>query len=103
MVKALIDCDHSEGRKSVIRILDSHAYPGCSVLAEAFQQEGPVHVEFSDGTVAGGSVERLDEGRIAMTIEAYRTAKRTAIARKSWLLENRGEDRWRISRRLDRG
>lgn len=86
----------------MIRIMDSHAYPGCQVVAEALPQDGPVHVEFSDGEVAGARVERLDEGRIALRIDAYRTGKGTAIAQKSWLLENRGEDRWRVSRRLDR-
>lgn len=86
----------------MIRMMDSHAYPGCSAVADEPLQEGPVHVEFSDGAVAGGRVERLDVGRIALTIDAYTTGKGTAIAEKSWLLENRGEDRWHVSRRLDR-
>lgn len=87
----------------MIRILDSHAYPGCMAIADASPQEGPAHVEFSDGTVAGASIERLDEGRIALKIDAYETGKGTAIAQRSWLLENRGDDRWRISRRLNGG
>jgi len=33
---------------------------------------------------------------------AHSTAKGTAIAQKTWLLENRGEDRWRVSRWLNR-
>ena len=87
----------------MIRILDSHAYPGCPAVAEAMPQDGPVHVEFSDGEVAGAQVERLDDGRIALMIDAYRTRKGTAIMQKSWLLENKGDNRWRISRRLDAG
>ncbi|MCJ8027293.1 hypothetical protein KYK30_16780 [Shinella yambaruensis] len=86
----------------MIRMMDSHAYPGCPAVADEPPQEGPVHVEFSDGAVAGGRVERLDDDRITLTIDAYRTGKGTAIVEKSWLLENRGEDRWRVSRRLDR-
>ena len=86
----------------MIKILDSHARPGCAALADAQPQEGPAHVEFSDGTVACAQVERLDDGRIALTIDAYRTGSGTAIAQKSWLLENQGEDRWRVSHPLDR-
>lgn len=86
----------------MIKILDSHAYPGCPAIAAAGQRDGAEHVEFSDGTVAGAHVERLGDGRIVLTIDAYRTSKGTAIAQKSWELENRGGDRWRLSRRLDR-
>lgn len=86
----------------MIRMMDSHAYPGCPAKADEPPQDGPVHVEFNDGTVAGGLVKRLGDNRITLTIDAYTTGKGTAIAEKSWLLESRGEDRWRISRRFDR-
>ncbi|MCW0001055.1 hypothetical protein OE766_22755 [Pararhizobium sp. YC-54] len=86
----------------MIKIMNSHAYPGCPAVTNAALQDGPAHVEFGDGVVAGGQIERLDERRIALAIDAYETRKGTAIAAKSWLLENKGGDRWHITRRLDR-
>lgn len=87
----------------MIRMMDSHAYPGCPAVADEPPKEGPVHVEFSDGSVAGGSIARVGEGRITLTIDAYRTHSGTAIAAKSWLLEAQGGDRWRVVRRLQDG
>jgi hypothetical protein len=71
----------------MIRMMDSHAYPGCPAKADEPPQDG--------------LVKRLGDDRITLTIDAYTTGKGTTIAEKSWLLESRGEDRWRVSRRLD--
>ncbi len=84
----------------MIRIMDSHLYPGCRAVMDEGIDEGPGHAEFSDGTVAGARTTLLGEDRIALTIDRYRTGSGSEIETKSWLLERQDGDRWRVIRRL---
>ena len=84
----------------MIKIMNSHAYPGCPANVDPQSEEGSVQVEFSDGTVVGARAKRLEHGHIALTIDAYRTRAGTAIAEKSWHIELKDGDRWRVARRL---
>ncbi|WP_143523484.1 hypothetical protein [Pararhizobium arenae] len=85
----------------MIRIMDSHAYPGCPARIDQEPEDGFVPVEFSDGTVVGAKAKRLDRTRMTLTIDAYRTSRGTAISQKSWRLEQMEEDRWRVTRKLE--
>jgi hypothetical protein len=85
----------------MIRIMDSHAYPGCPALVDKPLRDGPAHVEFSDGIVANARVAYPEESRMVLTIAAYKTARGNPIAEKSWLLEHSDGDRWRVRRRHD--
>ncbi|MBO0145032.1 hypothetical protein JZX87_28260 [Agrobacterium sp. Ap1] len=84
----------------MIRIMDSHAYPGCPAIVDPEQEGSLVQVEFSDGTITSASAKRLRLGQMSLTIDAYRTRRGTAIAEKCWRLELQEGDRWRVVRRL---
>lgn len=84
----------------MIKIMASHAYVGCAAISENGLENGPVLVEFSDGTVVGGNVAHLAPGQITLSIDGYRTYRGTEIMQKSWLLINESHDRWRVSKRL---
>jgi hypothetical protein len=59
----------------------SHLYPGARGSAEGRLRDGPVAMTFADGIRVPG---RLDGDRL--TLDAHRTAKGTAIGRKTWVV-----------------
>lgn len=84
----------------MIRVMHTHVYPGCRATTDQSIQAGAVHVEFSDGSIAQGSVGQLLEGKFTLSIDAYTTAKGTSIKSKSWLVEPEKEGFLHVTRRL---
>ncbi len=83
----------------MFRFTHSHAYPGCRVTVGGAAARGRGTAEFSDGSVVPCTYARTADGRIRVTVGAYTTQRRTAIARKTWLLAEEADGTWRVARR----
>lgn len=82
------------------RFPNSHAYPGGRLIVEDDGNPGRKGlVEFGDGVNVIAEWHLLKEC-IRLSIPAYRTAKRTEVAARSWRLVQRKDGVWR-SERLD--
>jgi hypothetical protein len=83
----------------MFRFANSHAYPGCRVTVDGAGGRGHATAEFSDGSVASCVYARAADGHIRVTVSAYTTRRRTAIAEKSWLLAESADGTWKVARR----
>jgi hypothetical protein len=78
----------------------THAYPGCRVtIADENDDSVRIEAEFSDGALPGVSVDRLGADELSVEIDAYRTARGTAIPAKRWILRRIAGDSWKVARR----
>lgn len=87
---------------AMFRLAHSHAYPGCRVALDDGDQgtQGNSTAEFSDGSVVPCVYERTADGQIRLTVSAYVTQRKAAIAEKSWILARvAGAEDWKITRR----
>ena len=89
---------------TVFRFHHTHIFPGCRCTTDGLvgelQGEHQATAEFSDGSIVGADFHWRD-GRIAITVESYMTARGTRIGRKSWALTDTGEKGvWKASGRL---
>lgn len=85
-----------------IRLLHTHAYPGCPVRTQPAQpadSSGEAICEFSDGNVQVGSYE-MDRGRMILCIPAHQTTRGARIPAKRWSLQAVRNDEWRVVERL---
>lgn len=92
----------AESDSAMFRLAHSHAYPGCRVALDDDDQgaQGRSTAEFSDGSVAPCVYARTSEGQIRLTVSAYVTQRKAAIAEKTWILARvAGADDWKITRR----
>jgi len=78
---------------------NSHAYPGCRVTIDGTGSRGQATAEFSDGSVSSCAYTRTVNGGIRVTVNAYTTQRRTAIAEKTWLLTQAADGTWKVARR----
>lgn len=86
----------------MFHLAHSHAYPGCRVVLDVDDQgsNGSSTAEFSDGSVAPCVYERMGDGQIRLTVSAYVTQRKAAIAEKTWILARvAGAKDWKIARR----
>ena len=87
----------------MFRFANSHAYPGCRVmidgLGDGAGERGHAAAEFSDGSTASCTYARTADGGIRVTVGAYTTKRRTAIAEKTWLLAEGANGTWKVARR----
>ena len=83
----------------MFRFANSHAYPGCRVTVGDVGARGRATAEFSDGSAAPCAYVRTADGGIHVTVGAYTTQRRTAIAEKSWLLARAADGNWKVARR----
>lgn len=91
----------------LLRLRDSHAYPGCRASAGGLPPPPfaarPCLIEFSDGAGAPGELSMPGAEEMHLAIAAYRTMRGHRIAAKSWLLrpaENPPGERWKVARRM---
>ena len=80
---------------ALLRATNTHFYKGARAVAGAplpRRREGRIAcvVEFSDGAMGGGEIEKTHAGRWRLELGARRTAKGTAIPARAWLLEREG-------------
>ncbi|MGE0095604.1 MAG: hypothetical protein AB7M05_00135 [Alphaproteobacteria bacterium] len=83
----------------MFRFANSHAYPGCRVTIDGTGSRGQATAEFSDGSVSSCAYARTADGGIRVTVGAYTTRRRTAIAKKTWLLVEGADGTWKVARR----
>ena len=85
----------------MFRFAHSHAYPGCRITLDRVGMRGNAAAEFSDGSVVPCVYARMADGQIRLTVSAYVTRRKTAIAEKTWILARvpGAEEGWRIARR----
>jgi len=86
----------------MFHLAHSHAYPGCRVVLDVDDQasNGSSTAEFSDGSIAPCVYERMGDGQIRLTVSAYVTQRKAAIAEKTWILARvAGAEDWKIARR----
>lgn len=91
-----------EKANAMFHLAHSHAYPGCRVVLDGADQgkEGISIAEFSDGSTAPCAYERTADGQIRLTVSAYVTQRKAAIAEKTWILARvAGAEEWKIARR----
>lgn len=80
------------------RFPNSHAYPGGRLIVEDDGNAGPKGlVEFGDG-VNVIAEWHLSKDSLHLSIPAYRTAKHTEVAARSWRLVQRKDGVWRSER-----
>jgi hypothetical protein len=84
----------------IIRFTHTHVYPGAHCSIETSSRRKAL-VEFSDGVVASGTVERRRRDELQLAIDAYTTARGTHIVAKRWELQREAADRWRVLKRLN--
>jgi hypothetical protein len=77
----------------ILKARGSHLYPGArAVLEDGQSTAGPALVschcliEFADGSVAFGTLTNDKEGFAVLAVDAYQTARGTAILAKGWRL-----------------
>lgn len=76
----------------------SHAFPGSRVGIEDDADAGPgCLVEFGDGVVVMAEWRRTNHG-FDLSLPAYRTARGTEVAARSWRLVQRADGVWRSER-----
>jgi hypothetical protein len=76
----------------------SHAFPRGRVRVEDDHQAGPDGlVEFGDGVTVIAEWRRVGD-TIRLQVPAYRTAKATRIAARTWRLVQGKDDIWRSER-----
>lgn len=79
---------------------DSHAFRGGRVVVDDDTKTEPeCLVEFGDGVTVIAEWRRAGDA-IALSIPAYRTAKGTQVAARSWRLVQRKDGVWRSERAL---
>lgn len=83
----------------MFRFANSHAYPGCRVTIDGVANHGHATAEFGDGSVASCTYARTADAEIRVTVGAYTTRRRTAIAGKTWLLAKGADGAWKVARR----
>lgn len=76
----------------------SHAFPRGRVTVSDDGEAGPeCLVEFSDGVTVMGAWRREGEA-LRLSVPAYRTAKGTQVAARSWRIVRGKDGEWRSER-----
>ncbi|WP_182417957.1 hypothetical protein [Bartonella sp. HY038] len=85
-------------------ISNTHLYPGCQLkqqdeLPDRGTLPTPISVEFSDGTIVVAHIHQnaqdLDnENQLILTMPAYKTAAKTNINAKNWLISKKSKTDW---------
>jgi hypothetical protein len=85
----------------LLSFADTHSYPGCRVIVRADGAVGQeaVFVEFSDGVTVLAVLEQVSPQEIVLRIGPYRTARRTSIKEKVWILKRSSEQEWQVARK----
>lgn len=58
-----------------------------------------VDIEFSDGIVAKGDMEVLNDNELILNLHGYITASGTEIGDKSWVLKKMEENIWKVDKK----
>ncbi|WP_353151012.1 hypothetical protein [Chryseobacterium sp.] len=58
-----------------------------------------IDIEFSDGIVAKGDMEVLNDKELILNVQGYTTASGTEIGPKTWLLKKLEENIWKVEKK----
>ncbi|VWC79573.1 hypothetical protein BLA50215_01137 [Burkholderia lata] len=91
----------------LLRTAHSHLYPGSIVTlgddAPRTAKPHPAVIEFADGSGAAAMLLRIDDDALELSVDAYVTQKRHAVAARRWLLKSSRttHTEWRVAQRLN--
>lgn len=91
-------------------ISNTHLYLGCQLkqqneLPDCDKLPTPISVEFSDGTIVVAHIHQnaqdlANENQLILKMPAYKTAAKTNINAKNWLISKKNKTDWNIVKLL---